>query len=85
MANIGQELATALVGVPASDLRAEIGGIAGMFEVTKCLVSGTGPWDKNFVLPALQCCLATGATVMGQTLQSLIDQSSHIPCARAWE
>ena len=54
-----------------------------MFEVTKSLVSGTTQWNQNFVLPAMQCCLATGATAMGQTLQSLFDQNCHIPDLRA--
>ena len=69
-------------GVPPAKMRAEVTGIAGMFEVTKGLVSGTTPWNPTLVLPALQCYLSAGATAMGQTLQTLLEQNSHVPDVR---
>ena len=54
-----------------------------MFEVTKGLVSGPTPWNPTLVLPALEFCLSAGANSMGQTLQTLLEQNSHVDDVRA--
>ena len=49
---LGQEVAAVLKGVPPAEMRADITGIAGLFELTKGLVSGPTLWKPSLVLPA---------------------------------
>ena len=80
---LGQEVAAMLKGVPPAEMRAEITGIAQLFELTKGLVKDSTSWKPALVLPALQFCLSAGANAMGQTMETLLDQNSHVADVRA--